>query len=205
MAAITTQEELARDATGAGARMTKAVLKQCAVDNEGYESPELNDNLYLHFKGFRKIENLEEYTELKGLWLEANGLRTIENINHLSKLRCIFLSRNLIETIPPTAFRGVSSLVMLDLSENRLTKLEHLADSCPNLETLNVNKNALPDAESIKELAVAKLEKFTNRTQRAQGRTSSKRWRRRRSSAASMRRATRACARFRSGARSACA
>ena len=61
MAAITTQEELARDATGAGARMTKAVLKQCAVDNEGYESPELNDNLYLHFKGFRKIENLEEY------------------------------------------------------------------------------------------------------------------------------------------------
>ena len=36
MAAITTQEELARDATGAGARMTKAVLKQCAVDNEGY-------------------------------------------------------------------------------------------------------------------------------------------------------------------------
>ena len=82
MAAITTQEELARDATGAGARMTKAVLKQCCVDNEGYESPELNDNLYLHFKGFRKIENLEEYTELKGLWLEANGLRTIENINH---------------------------------------------------------------------------------------------------------------------------
>ena len=154
MAAITTQEELARDATGAGARMTKAVLKQCCVDNEGYESPELNDNLYLHFKGFRKIENLEEYTELKGLWLEANGLRCIENINHLSKLRCIFLSRNLIETIPPTAFRGVSSLVMLDLSENRLTKLEHLADSCPNLETLNVNKNALPDAESIKELAL---------------------------------------------------
>ena len=91
MAAITTQEELARDATGAGARMTKAVLKQCAVDNEGYESPELNDNLYLHFKGFRKIENLEEYTELKGLWLEANGLRTIENINHLSKLRCILI------------------------------------------------------------------------------------------------------------------
>ena len=75
MAAITTQEELAKDAGGAGARMTKAVLKQCAVDNEGYESPELNDNLYLHFKGFRKIENLEEYTELKGLWLEANGLQ----------------------------------------------------------------------------------------------------------------------------------
>ena len=154
MAAITTQEELAKDAGGAGARMTKAVLRQCAVDNEGYESPELNDNLYLHFKGFRKIENLEEYTELKGLWLEANGLRTIENINHLSKLRCIFLSRNLIETIPPTAFQGVSSLVMLDLSENRLTKLEHLAESCPNLETLNVNKNALPDAASIAELAL---------------------------------------------------
>ena len=77
MAAITTQEELARDATGAGARMTKAVLKQCAVDNEGYESPELNDNLYLHFKGFRKIENLEEYTELKGLLLHCVRLSSL--------------------------------------------------------------------------------------------------------------------------------
>ena len=155
MAATTTQEALARDAKG-GPRMTLAVLKQAAVDNEGYESPELNDNLYLHFKGFRRIENLEAYTELKGLWLEANGLHAIENIGHLSKLRCLFLSRNLIETIPAIAFQGVSALVMLDLSENRLTKLEHLAASCPQLETLNVTKNALPDAASIAELALLK-------------------------------------------------
>ena len=41
----------------------------------------------------------------------------------------------------------------LDLSENRLAKLEHLASTAPALESLNVNKNALKDAASIAELA----------------------------------------------------
>ena len=44
--------------------MTKETLKASAVENGGYETPELNEKLYLHFKGYKKIEKLEEYTEL---------------------------------------------------------------------------------------------------------------------------------------------
>ena len=40
--------------------MTDVTLKECALANEGYETEELNDKLYLHFKGFRKIENLDK-------------------------------------------------------------------------------------------------------------------------------------------------
>ena len=81
------------------ARMTPEVLLKSCVDNEGYETPSLNDQLYLHFKGFRRIENLEEYTDLKALWLESNGIEKLENLDHLSKLRCLYVQQNLIQRI----------------------------------------------------------------------------------------------------------
>lgn len=43
-----------------------------------YSTPELNDVLYLHFKGFKKIENLEAFTELKVLYFESNGKRILK-------------------------------------------------------------------------------------------------------------------------------
>lgn len=45
--------------------MTKAEIRLACIENDGYESPELNDKLYLHFRGFKRIENLEEYTSCK--------------------------------------------------------------------------------------------------------------------------------------------
>ena len=81
------------------AAMTAGVLLQSCIDNEGYETPSLNAQLYLHFKGFRRIENLEPYTGLKALWLESNGLEKLENLDHLSKLRCLYVQQNLIQRI----------------------------------------------------------------------------------------------------------
>lgn len=34
-----------------------------------YEYPELNSKLYLHFKVIQKIQNLEEYVNLKTLYI----------------------------------------------------------------------------------------------------------------------------------------
>ena len=42
-----------------------------------YSVPDLNDSLYLHYKGFRKIENLDDFTGLKALYLEGNALDEI--------------------------------------------------------------------------------------------------------------------------------
>ena len=133
--------------------MTKRELRKSAIENGGYTSPALNDQLYLHYKGYRKIENLEEYTNLKALWLDSNGLETIENLNFLCSLRCLFLQRNLFTKIEN--LQGLDNLVQLDLSENRIRKIEGLS-ALPLLSTLNISKNILSTAESISHLAECK-------------------------------------------------
>jgi len=126
--------------------MTKSELQKVALEHGGYGTPRLNDTLYLHFKGYRKIENLEEYCGLKSLWLHSNGFGKIENLSHLSELRCLFLQANAFTKIEN--LHGLDSLVQLDLSENNIKCVEGLSH-LSNLTTLNLSKNALTDAGSI--------------------------------------------------------
>jgi len=44
------------------AEMTPQWLAKHCKEQKMYKTPELNDKLYLHFKGFQAIENLEPYT-----------------------------------------------------------------------------------------------------------------------------------------------
>ncbi len=143
--------------------MSKDEIKKVALEHGGYATPSLNDQLYLHYKGYQSIENLEEYTNLKALWLDSNGLQTIggrggdgpNNTNsplrHLTSLRCLFLQRNLLSNIG-TGLHGLTSLVQLDISENRLTHIDGL-ESLVNLSNLNVSKNSLMTSKSIEHLS----------------------------------------------------
>ena len=40
-----------------------------------YTTPEVNDQLYLHFKGYKEIRNMQMFPNLKCLYFEGNGLR----------------------------------------------------------------------------------------------------------------------------------
>ena len=129
--------------------MTPEEVKLSCLENNGYETPELNDKLYLHFRGFRKIENLEPYTGCKSIWLDSNGFDTITGLEKLVELRCLYLGKNLISRI--SGLETLSQLTILDLSNNRLTRIENLS-CCPNLQTLNVSYNALTTPASIAHL-----------------------------------------------------
>ena len=72
------------------AELTKQELKKVCLRDKLYTTPYLNDKLYLHYKGYRKIENLEEYTGLKVLWLEGNGLQKIEGLEMQENLNVAF-------------------------------------------------------------------------------------------------------------------
>lgn len=135
-----------KDSGSAFPDMTPEEVKLSCLENNGYETPELNDKLYLHFRGFRKIENLDPYTGCKSIWLDSNGFDTIEGLGKLVELRCLYLGKNLISKI--SGLETLAQLTILDLSNNRLTRIENLS-CCPNLQTVNVAYNSLATPDSI--------------------------------------------------------
>ncbi|KAL5038196.1 hypothetical protein BDV3_001652 [Batrachochytrium dendrobatidis] len=130
--------------------MTPRYLKQLCKEQKLYQTPELNDIIYLHFKGFAKIENLNAYYGLKSLWLEGNGIGKIENIDKLTELRCLFLQQNCIDCIEN--LDQLQRLDTLNLSNNLIKNLSNL-DMLRALKTLQVSHNFLQSAQNIEILA----------------------------------------------------
>ena len=129
--------------------MTKKVLLDICKKLELYRTPELNDKLFLHYKGFRRVENLEEYTGLKCLYLEGNGLQKIEGLENQKEMRSLFLQENCIERI-----EGLDSMIHLDSinleSEFRVENRE--SGSSEKLQTLQLQRNSLKEVDDLKGL-----------------------------------------------------
>ena len=130
--------------------MTSALLKKYCKDNGLYSTPSINDKIYLHYKGFRCIQNLDEYVNLKCIWLEGNGLSRIEGLDKLTILRTIFLQENIIEKIENLDYQ--LELDTLNLSKNYIKKIENLSH-LQKLTSLNLSHNQLTSAADIKQLA----------------------------------------------------
>ena len=126
--------------------MTKQALRKLCKDHGLYTTPHINDKLYLHYKGFNTISNLEEYVGLRALWLEGNGLRTIEGLEQQKELRTLYLHENIIEKIE--GLENQKELDNINLSKNFIKHIENLSHMI-KLTCLNLAHNHLTSKESI--------------------------------------------------------
>jgi hypothetical protein len=105
--------------------MTPDSIRQACVDQNGYETGELNEILVLSQRGFPKICNLHTFINLKALFLESNSLTQIENLYMLTKLRSLHLQQNRITKIE--GLETLKQLMTLDLSQNQIYMIEGLS------------------------------------------------------------------------------
>ena len=114
--------------------------------------PKFISTLHLHFKGFSKIEALENFVNLRILYLENNCFSKVENLKHLTNLQCLYLNNNFLEDI--SELNHNTTLKILNLSHNKLKKLPFL--NLPELQTLTLDNNFLENLDDISTIS------FTN-------------------------------------------
>jgi len=130
-------------------RIGPKVLKQLCKEQHLYSTAELNDKLYLHYRGFTRIEGLEAWTGLRALWLEGNGFDQIEGLDTMSQLRCLYIHQNCLKRIQ--GLNHTPLLASLQISNNFIPRIENLS-GLQHLSTLQISNNALTTADDLRHL-----------------------------------------------------
>jgi dynein assembly factor 1 len=145
--------QVERDEDGV-AVLSAATVRALCAQHDGFESPELNDKLYLHFQGFRAVgDGLREYTGVRCLFLESNALSELSGLEHLVELRALYVQQNALSSLLAPALSGLVNLVTLDVSQNMLSSLRGVGELVA-LQTLNASKNHLGDAAALEDVAL---------------------------------------------------
>lgn len=122
--------------------MTKEELKKL-IDSDRrlyYRSEELNDKLFIQYKGWKELKNLEGWTGLKALYAECNAFDRISGLSLCRNLRSLLLQENCIKRIE--GLEGCPLLWNLNLNNNFIERIEGLSH-LRSLNTLTIQKNKI--------------------------------------------------------------
>ena len=135
------------------------ILQLCA-DRGHYETPHLNDILYLHSAGLEDLTtlNLSLYYRLKSLNLSGNHIGKIAGLEYLTSLRTLYLQSNNISRIENLEM--LLDLRTLDLSGNRIGRIENLG-TLNKLTILNLEHNCIVELDRHQGEELHKLQALT--------------------------------------------
>lgn len=136
------EEQQAAVLGAGGTEMTKAELRKI-VDSDKriyYRTEELNDKLFIHYKGWRALQSLEGWTGLKALYAECNAFDRIQGLQCCRSLRSLFLQENCIHRIE--GLENCPNLWNINLSNNFIERIEGLSH-LRTLNTLTIAKNKI--------------------------------------------------------------
>jgi len=123
--------------------MTEKTITDICEDTECFKTPNLNHQLLLHRRGFRKIENLDAYINVKTLFLEGNSIQKIENLHPLEHLRALYLQENCIgRELGLENLIEVPLLMVLNLRSNGIKTLDGFPRMA-SLQTLILRNNEI--------------------------------------------------------------
>lgn len=125
-----------------GTEMTQQELRKI-IDGDRrmyYRTEELNDKLYIHYKGWRELKSLEGWTGLRSLYAECNAFSEITGLQNCRQLRSLFLQENCIQKI--SGLENCPQLWSLNLSKNFISRIEGL-EKLTGLNTLIIAGNKI--------------------------------------------------------------
>jgi len=123
-----------------GTDMSKEELRK-VIDSDRrmyYRTVELNDKLYIHYKGWKRLQNLDGWTGLRALYAECNAFDRITGLQNCRSLRSLFLQENCIRRIE--GLDNCPDLWNLNLSSNFIESLDGIG-KLVKLNTLVIAKN----------------------------------------------------------------
>lgn len=148
--------------------MTLPYLQQLCREHKGYNTPYLNDVLYLHYKGFSELsKDLRHYSGIKSLWLECNALSKLDHLDAFPLLRCLYLQENCLQDM--NALVDARNLTILNISQNNLLYLPQALGSLVCLTSLHASNNRFRTRKDVQVVARIKnlsvLDLHTNQLQ----------------------------------------
>jgi len=127
-------------------RMTPELLLSICKERQMWTQPHLNTQLFLNYKGFLRIEAMEDYCNVRALHLDNNNISAIEGLDRMTELRSLQLGGNRISEI--SGLESNLDLRVLNLEGNAISSLRNIVHLV-KLENLNLSSNRVVNLEDI--------------------------------------------------------